>query len=151
MGSCERKSREKTRHELSSPRLAGLEGSGQCHVGLAQIAPIAARQIEPPLHPAYLERLQDGALDSLEKRGLGFRKNNSGVAASLLQVQLTVAASLKKGESAFLADCGSRKAQLLEGPILLDCLGLLAATATLPFGGTLEGPVQLVPGPLRER
>ena len=33
-----------------------------------------------------------------------------------------VAASLKKGESAFLCDCGSRKAQLLEGPILLDCL-----------------------------
>ena len=54
----------KTPYELSSPRLAGPEGPGQCHFhfGLAQIAPIAAPQIEPPLHPAYSESLQGGAL-----------------------------------------------------------------------------------------
>ena len=57
------------------------------------------------------------------------------MAVSLLQVQTIVAASLKQGESAFLCDRGARQAQLLEGPILLDCL--LAATATLPFGGSL--------------
>ena len=49
---------KKPRHELSSPRLAGPEGPGQCHMGLAQIA---AYQIEPPLHPAYLESLQGSA------------------------------------------------------------------------------------------
>ena len=65
MGSCERKSGKKPRQEVSSPRLTGLEGPGQCRRGLTQIAPIAARQIEPPLHPACLESLQGGAVDSL--------------------------------------------------------------------------------------
>ena len=87
---------KKPLHQLSSPRLAGPEGPGQCHLGLAQIAPIAptaARQIEPPLHSACSESLQGGALDSLEKRGLGLRKNNSGVAVSLLQAAWQLPAS----------------------------------------------------------
>ena len=58
---------KKPRHQLSSPRLAGPAGPGQCHVGRAEIA---ARQIEPPLHPAYSESLQGGALDSREKKGV---------------------------------------------------------------------------------
>ena len=79
----ERKSGSKP---LSSPRLAGPEGpGGQCHRGLAQIAPSAARQIEPPLLAACLENLQGGALESLEKRVsslgksfIGFRKRFLG-------------------------------------------------------------------------
>jgi len=48
-----------------------------------------------------------------------------------LAASTTVAASLKKGESAFLRnfEVGSRKAQLLEGPILLHCLHAMTGCA----------------------
>ena len=78
-----------------------------------RIAQIAARQIEPPLYPAYSENLQGRALDSLERGAWG---------GCVLAASTTVAASLKKGKSAFLFELGSRKAQPLEGPIPPGCL-----------------------------